>query len=135
MPTLGICLGMQLLFDESEEGEGTGLGIIPGRVRKLRSSRLPQIGWNSVSSNDAMFDDAELKMAYYANSFVCEPVDRSVAIATSEHDGEVFVAAVRSGETVGVQFHPEKSSMAGVRFVHAFVDRVRNICADARRSR
>ena len=122
VPTLGICLGMQLLFDGSEEGPGDGLGIVPGMVRRLRATRVPQIGWNAVEAlGDPLFARAPLATAYYANSFVCRPEDPGVVIAWSEHEGDRFAAAVRAGSAVGVQFHPEKSSAAGVAFVRAFV--------------
>jgi glutamine amidotransferase len=123
LPTLGICLGMQLLFDASDEGTGAGLGVIAGRVSRLEAERVPQIGWNALeSTRDPLFDAAPLSIAYYANSFVCRPVDASGVIAWSEHEGDRYPAAVRAGSAVGVQFHPEKSSTAGVRWLHAFLD-------------
>jgi glutamine amidotransferase len=126
LPAIGICLGMQLLFDASDEGEGAGLGLIAGRVSRLAAKRVPQIGWNTVDdARDPLFDAAPLPIAYYANSFVCRPVDASSVIAWSEHEGDRFPAAVRSGSAVGVQFHPEKSSAAGVRLLHAFLDEAR----------
>ena len=127
LPTIGICLGMQLLFDGSDEGEGAGLGVIPGRVTRLRAARIPQIGWNDLEmmSGDPLFAAAPLPMAYYANSFVCRPVDTSVVTAWTEHEGDRFPAAVRAGQAVGVQFHPEKSSTHGVRFLRALLDDAR----------
>jgi glutamine amidotransferase len=126
LPAIGICLGMQLLFDASDEGEGAGLGLIPGRVSRLRAERVPQIGWNTVDdASDSLFDAAPLPIAYYANSFVCRPEDSSTVIAWSEHEGDRFPAAVRTGSAVGVQFHPEKSSTGGVRLLHAFLDEAR----------
>jgi glutamine amidotransferase len=126
LPAIGICLGMQLLFDASDEGDGAGLGLIPGRVSRLQAERVPQIGWNTVDdAHDPLFDAAPLAIAYYANSFVCRPEDSSTVIAWSEHDGDRFPAAVRAGTAVGVQFHPEKSSTTGVRFLHAFLDDAR----------
>ena len=126
LPTIGICLGMQLLFDASDEGDGEGLGLIAGRVSRLRAARVPQIGWNAVEdANDPLFDAAPLPIAYYANSFVCRPEDPSSVIAWSEHEGDRFPAAVRAGAAVGVQFHPEKSSAIGVQFLHAFLDEAR----------
>ncbi len=127
LPTIGICLGMQLLFDGSDEGDGDGLGVIPGRVTQLRAVRVPQIGWNGVEpvSGETLFEVAPLPMAYYANSFVCRPVDESVVTGWSEHEGDRFPAAVRAGRVVGVQFHPEKSSRQGVRFLRAFLDAAR----------
>jgi glutamine amidotransferase len=126
LPAIGICLGMQLLFDGSDEGEGAGLGLIPGRVSRLRAQRVPQIGWNTLDdARDPLFDAAPLPIAYYANSFVCRPVDPSRVIAWSEHEGDRFPAAVRAGTAVGVQFHPEKSSSGGVRLLHVFLDEAR----------
>ncbi len=125
LPTLGVCLGMQIFFDESDEGSGRGLGVISGRVTRLTARRVPQIGWNALEdARDPIFDSASLRMAYYANSFACRPDSDDTVIAWSEHDGDRFAAAVRAGEQgniVGVQFHPEKSSGAGVRFIHAFL--------------
>ena len=123
LPTIGICLGMQLLFDTSEESGGSGLGVIPGRVTRLRAKRIPQIGWNSIDgADDRIFERAPLSIAYYANSFVCRPDDPTTAIAWSTHEGDRFAAAVRAGNVVGVQFHPEKSSAAGVRLLRAFLE-------------
>jgi glutamine amidotransferase len=110
---------MQLLFDRSDEGGGEGLGVVAGRVERLRAARVPQIGWNAVDDpRDPLFDAALLPIAYYANSFVCRADDPSEVIAWSTHEDDRFPAAVRSGRTVGVQFHPEKSSTAGVRWLH-----------------
>ena len=125
LPCLGICLGMQLLFDASDEGPGTGLGLIPGRVTRLTAGRVPQIGWNSLDdASNTLFARSALRMAYYANSFVCRPDDASYVVAWSTHDGDRFAAAVRAGRTMGVQFHPEKSSAPGVAFIRQFVDDV-----------
>lgn len=122
LPCLGICLGMQLLFDGSEEGPGEGLGIIPGHVSRLAADRLPQIGWNTVDdATDPLFAVSDLHHVYYANSYVCRPDDPSVATSWSTHERDRFPASVRRGRTVGVQFHPEKSSGAGVAFIHAFL--------------
>jgi glutamine amidotransferase len=129
LPTLGICLGMQLLFEASDEGPGAGLGLVPGRVTRLHARRVPQIGWNTVEPADARHPDpllaaSALDTAYYANSFVCRPADAAAAgtvTAWSEHEGDRFPAAVRVANAVGVQFHPEKSSAPGVALVAAWV--------------
>jgi imidazole glycerol-phosphate synthase subunit HisH len=124
LPCLGICLGMQLLFDGSDEAapNARGLGIFSGWVTRLRAKRVPQIGWNSVDgADDPLFTRAPLPYAYYANSYVCRPVDESVVHAWSTHEDDRFAAVVRAGRTVGVQFHPEKSSGPGLRFLHAFL--------------
>ncbi len=127
LPCLGICLGMQLFFAESEEGEGTGIGLLPGRVRKLKGRRVPQMGWNDVAAEgDTLFratDPGQGLVAYYANSYVCELTgDPSPIIAWSEYEGERFPAAVRRGRAVGVQFHPEKSSSPGLRLLKNFLE-------------
>jgi imidazole glycerol-phosphate synthase subunit HisH len=125
-PCLGICLGMQLLFDRSEEGEGRGIGVIPGRVRRLRAAHVPQIGWNDIEErNDEFYDASGLSSAYFANSFVCEPDDMSSVTAWTTHESDRFAASVKSGSVVGVQFHPEKSSLPGVAFIDAFLQGVR----------
>jgi glutamine amidotransferase len=122
---------MQLLFDGSDEGAGEGLGVIPGQVTRLRAVRVPQIGWNEVEPvrdpgrGDPLFTAAPLAMVYYANSYVCRPVDERVVTAWTEHEGDRFPAAVRAGRAVGVQFHPEKSSSEGVRFLRTFLDLAR----------
>jgi imidazole glycerol-phosphate synthase subunit HisH len=127
LPTIGICLGMQLLFDESDEGDGAGLGVIAGRVTRLRAARVPQIGWNDLTTvpHEPLFERAPLPMVYYANSYVCRPADLSVVTAWTQHENDRFPAAVRAGRAVGVQFHPEKSSIQGVRFLRAFLDDAR----------
>ncbi|MEX2529188.1 MAG: imidazole glycerol phosphate synthase subunit HisH [Gemmatimonadota bacterium] len=132
LPCLGICLGMQLLFAESEEGPGTGIGFVPGRVRKLRTRTIPQMGWNDVASapgagaGNPLLSGLEAGWAaYYANSFVCDVVDPDEVIARSEYDGESFPAALNRGRTWGVQFHPEKSSTPGLHLLRNFLAEVR----------
>ena len=129
LPCLGICLGMQLFFDGSDEGDGEGLAILSGRVTRLRARRVPQIGWNrldpaSDACPDPLLGSVPLDMVYYANGFVCRPGRVDCVRAWSEHEGDRFPAMVRVASAVGVQFHPEKSSRAGVRFVRAFLEEV-----------
>jgi glutamine amidotransferase len=135
LPALGICLGMQLLFDASDEGPGEGLGIVPGRVTRLLAERVPQIGWNRVETvTEPLLDTAALDVAYYANSFVCRPTADGVKYVTawSEHEGDRFVASVRRGHVIGTQFHPEKSSAPGVSFVKAFLDCATSVASQQR---
>lgn len=120
LPVLGICLGMQLFFDGSDEGHGAGLGLIRGRVERLTATRVPQIGWNTLDDvTDPLLDTAPLAWAYYANSFVARPATTESVTAWSTHDGDRFPAIVRSARAIGVQFHPEKSSAPGVQFLAA----------------
>jgi glutamine amidotransferase len=109
LPAIGICLGMQLLFDSSEEGAGAGIGLISGRVTKLRARRVPHIGWTDVSGSGFM---------YFAHSYACRPnlekEDESVVTAWATHEDDRFAAVVRKKNAIGIQFHPEKSSRAGV---------------------
>ena len=129
LPCLGICLGMQLLFDSSAEGTGEGVGIFAGRIEKLNAARIPQIGWNAVdvaSPPDALFVQSGLRLAYFANSFVARS-SGSTVIAWTEHEDDRFASVVRSGHVVGVQFHPEKSSREGVAFVHAFLNEAASV--------
>jgi len=121
---LGICLGMQLLLDASEEGPGAGLGVISGRVVRLEAPRVPHMGWNRIEGEDALLAGSGLRTAYYAHSFVCRPVNPVVVRAWTEHAGVRFPAMIRSGGVVGVQFHPEKSGAPGLSFLSAVLQEV-----------
>ncbi|MDY7228216.1 imidazole glycerol phosphate synthase subunit HisH [Hyalangium rubrum] len=123
LPCLGICLGMQLLFEGSDEGEGQGLGVFKGRVTRLRARHVPHIGWNSVDE-DAAVQGTKLDTVYYAHSFVCRAEEPEVVVGWTTHEEDRFPASVRRGKVLGVQFHPEKSSTAGVAFVQAFLKEV-----------
>ncbi len=135
-PILGICLGLQLLFDESEESPGVaGLGIIPGRVTRLVTERkVPHIGWSEVrwvAGCPLAPDEAPAGPAastyYFVHSYVCVPTDDGDVRGTFDHAG-AFAAAAGKGSVMGVQFHPEKSSTAGLallgRWLHATVGAV-----------
>lgn len=124
VPLLGICVGMQVLFDGSEEDDVPCLGLIGGRVRRLEDApRLPHIGWNPIDAtgDDELFrrlgDQPEM---YFVHSYAPVPDDPSVVIATATH-GRRFVAAVRLGAVSGTQFHPERSGEAGLRVIANFV--------------
>jgi imidazole glycerol-phosphate synthase subunit HisH len=115
-PLLGICVGLQLLFEASEEG-GEGLGVVRGRVRRLRARTVPHMGWNTLAATrpSALLDGLDGADVYFAHSYAAEPVE-DVATALVDHGGEL-VAAVESGCVAGVQFHPERSAAAGARFL------------------
>ncbi len=127
-PLLGICVGMQLLFDSSDEDGGSCLGIVPGAVRELAGRPLPHMGWNDVQHrDDPLFDGIPSgEPFYFVHSYAPVPADPSVVIATSDHGGP-FAAAVRSGNRIGVQFHPERSGSAGLRLLSNFVRACRQV--------
>lgn len=126
-PCLGICLGMQLLFEGSEEGPGNGLSALCGTSRRLSGRRVPHMGWNDVEMmDDPLFAGMSEFVAYFANSFVVHPSDDSEVIAWSRYGRERFPAAVRRDSVWGVQFHPEKSGAAGLQLLANFVAQVRS---------
>ncbi len=126
LPCLGVCLGMQLLFDGSDEGDGLGLGLVAGRVRELRTQRRPHMGWNDVEPVAGTAGaSAPALLAYFAHSFVCEPTNASCVVATTTHERQSFASAVQHSRTLGVQFHPEKSGPAGLAMLAAWLDAVR----------
>lgn len=121
-PYLGICLGLQVLFEESDEAPGAqGLGVLRGRVRRLSpaSGPLPHMGWNRAdrAKSSAVLESAHY---YFAHTYVAAPADPRVVLATTTYGGETFVSAVAEGAVVGVQFHPEKSQRAGLALVERF---------------
>lgn len=132
VPLLGVCVGMQVLFETSDEDGAACLGIIAGTVRKLQNTpTLPHMGWNDVAlADDPLFDGfAASELFYFVHSYAPVPIDPSVTIGTSTH-GDPFVAAVRQGSVAGVQFHPERSSRAGLQLLGNFL----KSCEEARRA-
>jgi glutamine amidotransferase len=122
-PLLGICVGLQLFFEHSEEDGTDALGLIPGRVTRLQDAPLlPHIGWNDVAFNsDPLFRGVPQEATFYfVHSFAVEP-ENSASIIAETNYGRSFVAAARSGKRVGVQFHPERSGAAGLRILANFV--------------
>ncbi len=126
-PLLGICVGMQLLFEASDElGEHTGLGFLPGRVRRFRNSglKIPQTGWNQLL---AKRDSPLLRglplgsYAYFNHSYYCDPAEKTDVLANTEY-GFPYASVVGRGCLYGVQFHPEKSQMVGLAMLQNFVE-------------
>lgn len=126
VPLLGACLGMQLLFDGSEEFGGCeGLGLIGGRVVELETHglNLPHIGWNTVDWERATPLSAGLEEGrpfYHVHSFAPQPTDPETVLGTSDY-GSRFASVVGRGSVLGTQFHPEKSSRDGIRLLANFV--------------
>ena len=113
-PVLGICLGMQLLFGESEEG-GRGLSLLGGEVVRLRARQVPHMGWNTLSvTGSEVLAGLDGLDVYFAHSYAADEAE--AVVATVDHDG-VVVAAVERGALAGVQFHPERSGAAGARIL------------------
>jgi imidazole glycerol-phosphate synthase subunit HisH len=127
-PLLGICLGMQLLFERTTEHEGAaGLGILAGEVTALRAPRLPHIGWNLVTLERpaALTEGLGAATAFYhVHSFACRPSEPSDVVGTAEY-GERFASIVERGTVSGAQFHPEKSSRDGLALLRNFA----SVCA------
>ncbi len=128
---VGICLGMQLLFESSEEGgESRGLGLLPGRVTRLSGgARIPHVGWNRVVASErgaALFDDGNGRDFYFVHSFVAHPDLEASILARCLH-GESFAAAVEDSGCLGFQFHPEKSGDAGLRLLSAALARLHGV--------
>jgi imidazole glycerol-phosphate synthase subunit HisH len=134
-PVLGICLGMQLLADGSDEGSATGLGWIPGWVRRIPAGPLPvpHMGWNTAralrpgSFFDVLDDDARF---YFVHSYAFVPEDPGDTLAETEY-GITFASAVRRGNVTGVQFHPEKSHRHGMALLRRFAEEVASCTAPA----
>jgi imidazole glycerol phosphate synthase glutamine amidotransferase subunit len=124
-PFLGICIGLQLLFDYSEEAppengrEVRGLGLVPGTVRRFSGRKVPQIGWNQTTAEPGskIFRGLrENSFFYYIHSYYADPSDPSVIAARAEYYGS-YCSAVERGALAAVQFHPEKSGAAGLRLL------------------
>lgn len=123
-PILGVCVGMQMLFEESEEfGLTRGLGLLGGRVRRFSQELLvPQTGWNQISTRGAhplLEGIEEGTFFYFVHSFYCEPSEREVVCAETEY-GARYASVVARQAICGVQFHPEKSQAAGLRLLRNF---------------
>ena len=123
VPILGLCLGMQLLFDASDEHEGaTGLGLLPGRVTALQAPRVPHIGWNLVTfERPSPLTDGlgEAAAFYHVHSLAPEPDNDDDVVGRGEY-GARFVSIVERANVMGVQFHPEKSSRDGLALLRNF---------------
>jgi len=128
-PLLGVCVGMQMLFEASEEfGETAGLGFIKGRVRRFNDELVvPHVGWNQISQRrshplfEGISDDS---FCYFVHSFYCEPDDENAIVGETEY-GTRYTSVVAQGNLCGVQFHPEKSQAVGLKMLQNFALSVR----------
>jgi glutamine amidotransferase len=127
-PFLGICLGLQMLFETSEEGGVNGFGLLPGAVKRFQLNeneriKIPHMGWNKVhlSNTHPMWNkiDSDSRF-YFVHSFYAEVTNKSLEMATSSH-GEKFTCAIAKDNIFAVQFHPEKSSQLGLQLLKNFI--------------
>ena len=120
-PVLGICLGMQLLFEASDEEDTLCLGLVPGRVRRLEPATgrpVPHMGWSRLDVADETLGLVTGDYVYFAHSFACDDGPQTIAAADY---GRIIPAVVRTGNFTGAQFHPERSGAAGARFLEAWL--------------
>jgi imidazole glycerol-phosphate synthase subunit HisH len=127
-PFLGICLGLQILFDRSDEGQEAGLGIMPGTVRKFQSEpnlTIPQMGWNQLDlsqPNCPLWGTLDTSAwVYFDHSYYVEPSQSSVSAAMVTHGSQTVTAAIAQDNVMAVQFHPEKSSTTGLKILSNFI--------------
>ncbi|MES1026491.1 imidazole glycerol phosphate synthase subunit HisH [Gloeocapsa sp. BRSZ] len=133
-PFLGICLGLQVLFDSSEEGVEPGLGIISGTVRRFRSEpgiTIPHMGWNQLELTQPhcpLWQNLSSQpWVYFVHSYYVEPEDSTIQAATVTHGSQSVTAAIARDNIMAMQFHPEKSSSAGLQILSNFVQQVRTV--------
>ena len=131
-PFLGICLGLQILFESSEEGVEPGLGVIAGKVRRFRSEpglTIPHMGWNQLEftqQNLPLWEKLQSDpWVYFVHSYYVDPVDWEVRSAIVTHGSQNVTAAIAKDNLMAVQFHPEKSSSTGLQMLSNFVSQVR----------
>ncbi len=122
-PFLGVCVGMQVLFDESEEAPGVpGLGLVSGTVKKYTAGKVPQIGWNKIEAKGRKQNDG---FVYFVNSYYAVPANDEVTLYQSDYFGP-FCAAIQTNNITAFQFHPEKSGPVGQRLIENWLQEVRN---------
>jgi glutamine amidotransferase len=130
-PFLGICLGLQILFDGSEEGNEPGLGVIPGTVKRFHSEpglTIPHMGWNQLQITQSQHliwqNLTNEPWLYFVHSYYVHPLDSQITAATVTHGSQTVTAAIATGNLTAVQFHPEKSATTGLQLLSNFVNSV-----------
>ena len=120
-PCIGICIGAQIMFEGSDEGTSPGLGIMKGRVVRMKAQRVPHMGWNVVDTEDPIMDGVDNGYFYFANSYHADPAEKDVIKGTTDYEDIRFPTLFRKYNTVGSQFHPEKSSTSGLKVLKNFI--------------
>ncbi|MBE9028394.1 imidazole glycerol phosphate synthase subunit HisH [filamentous cyanobacterium LEGE 11480] len=129
-PFLGICLGLQILFEGSAEGEAAGLGIFPGRVERFQVEpqlTIPHMGWNQLQLTQpqcSLWQDLPSDWMYFVHSYYVAPADSGLNAATITHGSQTVTAAIAQDNVMAAQFHPEKSSTSGLKVLSNFVELV-----------
>ena len=128
-PLLGVCVGMQMLFEESDEfGKTAGLGLLRGRVRRFSDDLVvPEVGWNQVRQrgrHPLLSEIEDGAFFYFVHSYYCEPVDETIVLGETDY-GTTYASVVAQSDLCGVQFHPEKSQTVGQKLLSNFARRVR----------
>lgn len=130
-PFLGICLGLQLLFDYSDEGSEAGLGLLPGHIKKFQKEpeiTIPHMGWNQLTLTQPhcpLWQGVKTgDWVYFVHSYYAEPSDPAVLAATTTHGSQTVTAAVAKDNIMAMQYHPEKSAPAGLKMLANFVELV-----------
>ena len=117
-PYLGICLGLQALFEESEESAGiAGLAILRGKVVRFKQGKIPQVGWNTIKPEKSLFKEG---FVYFVNSYYPVPEDKEIIATTTDYFGD-FVSAVQKDNITAMQFHPEKSGEFGLDLIRRWL--------------
>ncbi len=119
---IAICIGAQILMEKSEEGSSSGIGFIHGKVKKMSAKQLPHVGWNFVKTDDNLLNGIEDRYFYFTHSFYCQPSDENTITGTTEYEGKEYPIYFRKNNVVATQFHPEKSSSSGFKFLKNFIE-------------
>lgn len=123
-PFLGICLGLQELFEESDEGKGKGLSVFQGKIKRFsKPKKIPQIGWNKIQvKKSRLLTESNGEFFYFVNSYYAVPQEKEIVSCTGNYEGEEFVAGIEKENVFAFQFHPEKSGKNGLKILKRFIE-------------